>query len=155
MQNIDQAAPIVCIKVQCQVLKNEYMPVFWHKNFYFIAIFLNIDANSTAGRYVFSQSVTTRYRAQRSNLFDGVPALFVTQLKKPHVLHAAFWRYENCLRAFLKRRNHGPSSCQSLGCQEFCTVRYTRSGCGIMMVTLPERSQIPVMPLGEPFGLAG
>ena len=39
------------------------------------------------------------------------------------------------------------------GCQEFCTVRNTRSGCGIRMVTRPSRLVRPVMPRGEPFGI--
>ena len=44
---------------------------------------------------------------------------------------------------------------QSSGCQEFCTARTTRSGCGIMIVTRPSALHRPVMPPGEPLGLAG
>ena len=34
-------------------------------------------------------------------------------------------------------RNQGPSAPHSSGCQEFVTVRNTRSGCGIMIVKQP------------------
>ena len=59
------------------------------------------------------------------------------------------------VRALRNIRNHGPSSPHALGYQEFCTVRYTRSGCGIMMVTRPSALQRPVIPCGAPLGLAG
>jgi hypothetical protein len=52
-------------------------------------------------------------------------------------------------------RSQGPSSSQSSGCQECCTVRNTRSGCGIMMVKRPSLVVSPVMPAGEPLGLSG
>lgn len=52
-------------------------------------------------------------------------------------------------------RIHAASSFHSSGRQEFCTARNTRSGCGIMMVTRPSRLVRPVIPRGEPFGLAG
>ena len=50
---------------------------------------------------------------------------------------------------------HGPSSPQESGCQEFCTVRNTRSACGIKMVKRPSAVVRPVIPCGEPFGLNG
>src|SRR5690606_39436713 len=58
-------------------------------------------------------------------------------------------------RALRNMRIQAPSSLQSSGYQEFCTARKTRSGCGIMMVTRPSRVVRPVMPRGEPLGLAG
>lgn len=58
-------------------------------------------------------------------------------------------------RALRNRRRHGASSTQPSGCQEFCTARTTLSGCGIMIVTRPSRLVRPVIPSGEPFGLAG
>lgn len=58
-------------------------------------------------------------------------------------------------RALRNMRIQPASSCHSSGRQEFCTARNTRSGCGIMMVTRPSRLVRPVMPRGEPLGLAG
>ncbi len=58
-------------------------------------------------------------------------------------------------RALRNMRIQPPSSCHSSGRQEFCTARNTRSGCGIMMVTRPSRLVRPVIPRGEPLGLAG
>lgn len=58
-------------------------------------------------------------------------------------------------RALRNSRIQGPSSPQASGCQECCTVRNTRSGWGIRRVTRPSRVVSPVMPSGEPLGLAG
>ena len=58
-------------------------------------------------------------------------------------------------RALRNMRIHGASSFQSSERHEFCTARNTRSGCGIMIVTRPSRLVRPVIPRGEPFGLAG
>ncbi len=58
-------------------------------------------------------------------------------------------------RALRNMRIQPPSSCHSSGRQELVTARNTRSGCGIMMVTRPSRLHRPVIPRGEPFGLAG
>jgi len=58
-------------------------------------------------------------------------------------------------RALRNIRIQGASSFQSSDRHEFCTARNTRSGCGIMIVTRPSRLVRPVMPRGEPFGLAG
>src|SRR5690606_37101216 len=58
-------------------------------------------------------------------------------------------------RALRNMRIQAASSFQSSGRHEFCTARNTRSGCGIMMVTRPSRLVRPVIPRGEPFGLAG
>lgn len=58
-------------------------------------------------------------------------------------------------RALRNMRIHGASSVQSSERHEFCTARNTRSGCGIMIVTRPSRLVRPVIPRGEPFGLAG
>ena len=41
------------------------------------------------------------------------------------------------------------------GCQLICTLRNTRSGCGIMIVTRPSAAVKPARPPGEPFGLSG
>ena len=49
----------------------------------------------------------------------------------------------------------GLFSAQSSGCHEFATVRITRSGCGIMIVTRPSEVVRPVIPAGEPFGFSG
>jgi PhnB protein len=51
--------------------------------------------------------------------------------------------------------SQGESSPQPAGCQDICTVRKMRSGCGIMMVKRPSAVVRPAMPSGEPFGLAG
>lgn len=58
-------------------------------------------------------------------------------------------------RALRNMRIQGASSVQSSERHEFCTARNTRSGCGIMIVTRPSRLVRPVIPRGEPFGLAG
>ncbi|MGF6169763.1 hypothetical protein M2426_003367 [Pseudomonas moraviensis] len=58
-------------------------------------------------------------------------------------------------RALRNMRIQGASSFQSSERHEFCTARNTRSGCGIMIVTRPSRLVRPVIPRGEPFGLAG
>jgi peptidyl-prolyl cis-trans isomerase C len=52
-------------------------------------------------------------------------------------------------------RIHGESSPQFSGCQDICTVRKTRSGCGIMIVKRPSSVVTAVKPPGEPFGLYG
>ena len=52
-------------------------------------------------------------------------------------------------------RIQGPSSPQPCGCQEFCTVRATRSGCGMIIVTRPSSFDNAQMPSCEPFGFAG
>jgi hypothetical protein len=59
------------------------------------------------------------------------------------------------VRALSKSCCHGEHSPHSRGCHESCTVRNTRSGCGIMTVTRPSAFVRPAMPWGEPFGLAG
>ncbi len=58
-------------------------------------------------------------------------------------------------RAFLNRRSQGPSEPHSSGYQEFCRLRITRSGWGIMMVTRPSSLVRPAIPCGDPLGLAG
>jgi hypothetical protein len=58
-------------------------------------------------------------------------------------------------RAFSNMRCQGEASPHSGGCQLICTVRCTRSGCGISSVLRPSRLLRPAMPSGEPFGLAG
>lgn len=58
-------------------------------------------------------------------------------------------------RALSNKRRHGPSSPQPGGDQACCTLRTTRSGCGIRIVTRPSAEHSPAMPSGEPFGLAG
>lgn len=64
----------------------------------------------------------------------------------PHPTHA---------RALRKKRIHGLSSPQSLGCHDSCTVRKTRSGCGMRIVARPSGVVTAVMPPVEPFGLSG
>jgi hypothetical protein len=59
------------------------------------------------------------------------------------------------LRALRNIRIHGLSSPQFSGCQDICTVRKTRSGCGIMIVNRPSAVVTAVKPFGEPFGLYG
>jgi hypothetical protein len=58
-------------------------------------------------------------------------------------------------RALRNMRSHGESSPQFSGCQDICTVRKTRSGCGIMIVKRPSAVVTAVRPPGEPFGLYG
>ena len=62
-------------------------------------------------------------------------------------------RYPTHFRALRNMRIHGESSPRLSGCQDICTVRNTRSGCGIMIVKRPSAVVTPVMPAGEPFGL--
>lgn len=64
-------------------------------------------------------------------------------------------RYPTHFRALRNRRIHGESSPSVSGDQDICTVRKTRSGCGIMIVKRPSAVVTPVMPAGEPFGLYG
>ena len=45
-------------------------------------------------------------------------------------------------------RIHGLSSPQLSGCQDLCTVRKTRSGCGIMIVKRPSAVVTPARPPG-------
>jgi len=58
-------------------------------------------------------------------------------------------------RAFENILNHGDASPHSSGCHDICTVRNTRSGCGIRIVKRPSAVVSPVMPAGDPFGLYG
>src|SRR5262249_38660893 len=58
-------------------------------------------------------------------------------------------------RALRNMRIHGQSSPHSRGAHDICTLRNTRSGCGMQMVTRPSAAVRPVMPFGEPFGLSG
>ena len=59
------------------------------------------------------------------------------------------------MRAFLNIRIHGESSPHSLGAHDICTLRNTRSGCGMKMVKRPSGVVRPVTPPGEPLGLYG
>ena len=52
-------------------------------------------------------------------------------------------------------RSHGLASPHSRGCHDSCTVRNTRSGCGMIAVTRPSGVVTAAMPRGEPFGFAG
>src|SRR5208282_6100911 len=58
-------------------------------------------------------------------------------------------------RALRNSRIQPPSSDHALGAHEFCTVRNTRSGCGMTEVTRPSALHTPATPSGEPFGLKG
>src|SRR6185312_8266935 len=58
-------------------------------------------------------------------------------------------------RALRNMRIHGESSPQFSGCQLNCTLRNTRSGCGIRMVTRPSAAVKPARPPGEPLVLSG
>ena len=58
-------------------------------------------------------------------------------------------------RALRNMRIHGESSPQLSGCQLICTLRNTRSGCGIRIVTRPSAAVKPARPPGEPFGFSG
>ena len=57
--------------------------------------------------------------------------------------------------SFWNSRIHGDAPCHSRGRHESCTLRKTRSGCGIRMVARPSWLVRPVMPSGEPFGFVG
>ena len=61
----------------------------------------------------------------------------------------------NALRAPANKRYQPLNSPQPSGAQLICALRYTRSGCGIMMVTRPSALLTPAMPCGEPLGLSG
>ena len=50
-------------------------------------------------------------------------------------------------------RIQGESSTERSGAQDICTVRKTRSGCGMTMVKRPSGVVRPVMPCGVPLGL--
>ena len=52
-------------------------------------------------------------------------------------------------------RIHGESSPHSRGAHDICTVRNTRSGCGMQIVTRPSAAVSPVMPFGEPLVFSG
>ena len=52
-------------------------------------------------------------------------------------------------------RIHGLSWLKSPGVQLICTLRKTRSGCGISTVKRPSAVVTEVRPSGLPFGLAG
>ncbi len=54
-------------------------------------------------------------------------------------------------RALRNMRIHGLSSPQFSRCQDICTVRKTRSGCGIMIVKRPSAVVTPSRPPGQPF----
>ncbi len=58
-------------------------------------------------------------------------------------------------RALRNRRSQGESSPQRSGRQLICTLRNTRSGCGISASTRPSAAWKPVRPAGEPLGLSG
>lgn len=58
-------------------------------------------------------------------------------------------------RALRNMRSQGEASPQSSGCQLIWTLRNTRSGWGMAMVTRPSVVVRAVMPNGEPLGLAG
>lgn len=63
--------------------------------------------------------------------------------------------YPTHFRALRNMRSHGESSPMPSECQDICTLRKTRSGCGIIIVKRPSVVVTPVMPSGEPFGLYG
>ena len=56
-------------------------------------------------------------------------------------------------RALRKMRIQGESSALRSGDHDSCTLRKTRSGCGMTMVKRPSGVVSPVMPRGEPLGL--
>ena len=58
-------------------------------------------------------------------------------------------------RLSIKRRQIPSIHPHSLGAQECCTVRCTRSGCGINIVTRPSADVAPAIPATEPFGFIG
>jgi hypothetical protein len=58
-------------------------------------------------------------------------------------------------RALRNMRIQGEYSPHDSGAQECCTVRNTRSACGISTVKRPSGVVTDVMPWGEPFGLYG
>src|SRR5882672_10973465 len=63
--------------------------------------------------------------------------------------------YAKNTRALRNSRIQPPSSDHSRGAHECCTVRNTRSGCGITEVTRPSALHSPARPSAEPFGLQG
>lgn len=63
--------------------------------------------------------------------------------------------YPSHFRALRNNLIHDASSIQSSGRHECCTALNTRSGCGIIIVKRPSSLVRPVIPSGEPFGLAG
>ena len=82
-------------------------------------------------------------------------------LVRPHGAAAPIYRrhrmerYPTKRRAFANIRYHGDSSPHASGCHDICTVRNTRSGCGIRIVKRPSAVVSPVIPCGEPLGLYG
>jgi len=88
-------------------------------------------------------------RVQRRDCLADSPAQFTTARR-------AGGNYQPTnRRALANSRDQPPASPHSGGAQEFCTLRNTRSGCGIINVTRPSAEQSPLIPSGEPFGLAG
>src|SRR5690606_3783521 len=83
--------------------------------------------------------------ARGSPLMPGSLAAFQRRCRAP--------AYPTHTRALRNIRSQGPSSPQPAGCQECCTVRNTRSGCGMNDRKRPSRLLMPVMPTGEPLGL--
>lgn len=67
----------------------------------------------------------------------------------------AMERYPTKRRAFANIRYHGDSSPHASGCHDICTLRKTRSGCGIRIENRPSAVVSPVIPCGEPLGLYG
>lgn len=59
------------------------------------------------------------------------------------------------LRAFQNMRIQPESFVHSAGCQESCTARRLRSGCGMMIVKRPSSFVNAARPSAEPFGLNG
>jgi len=63
--------------------------------------------------------------------------------------------YPSQTRALRKSRIHGESSGAPSGAHDICTLRCTRSGCGMRTLKRPSAVVSPVIPAGEPLGLSG
>lgn len=86
---------------------------------------------------------------------DHLLARFDLVQKLAEVCFSSHAIYPTHRRAFANSRSHGPCSPHCGGCQECCTVRMVRSGCGNMIVTRPSGVVTPATPASEPLGLAG
>ena len=91
----------------------------------------------------------------RDGIAQGLDRQLLVREPNLQVLDECLAAQASQRRALRNRRRQGASSYQPSGRQVHCTARTTRSGCGIMMVKRPSALVRPVMPSGEPFGLAG
>lgn len=159
----------MCIKTRSQAkisiikaVARRFFDYYLHELWQFFAFH---DKDVTIGDKPVTGGNNYRYRMERSTthikkptrlpvglLIQGVPTGPRTALSVNGEVRND---YSNTLRALRNSLSQGASSPQLSGCHEYCAVRNTLSGCGIMMVTRPSWEVRPVIPPAEPFGLNG